>query len=126
MTLGRYFVLVFANPQGLTMRSDQLDLKQFLGGTFWDKYLMLCGRHLFPISDVAVMGICSVEGSRHHWLWEVKPDDYTVAEMFQDMGEMSVIQGRLPFTGTGDFNPSRFLPPRSYFYIFLFLTNRGW
>ena len=118
-------MLVFANQQGQTMRSDQLDLKQFLGGTFWDQFLMLCGRHLFPLSEVAVMGICSVQGQRHHWLWEVKPDDFTVAEMFHDMGEMSVIQGRLPFTATGDFNPTRFLSPRYYYYIFFLQIGGG-
>ena len=113
-------MLIFANAQGLTMRSDQVDLIQFLGATYWDKYLMLSGRHLFPISDIVVMGIVSVVGNRHHWLWEVGADDFTVADMFQAPGEMCVVQGRLPFAATGDFNPSRFLPRRYYFYLFYF------
>ena len=100
---GREFVLFFYATDGSIMRSDSMDLMQFLSGQSWDDYLHLTGRELFPLSDVLLLGIARETPPRFYKQWSVKPDDLSMSRLFNNFGQIPIAVGILPFIDGGDF-----------------------
>ena len=108
------FVIICIDRFQNIMRSDQIDLKQFLTGSYWDDILCLSG-NLFNVDGIVSLGLVSVGKYRHQWVWNVLDEDFEVSAMFQDEGDMCIIKYRLPFIVQGDFTNKRTKPSRYYF-----------
>ena len=116
--------MIFVDDKGRIMRSDQLDLQQFLSGTYWDDILVLSG-DIFPVHNIYIVGIVSVGVQRFQWMWKTKSEDHMVSDMFDDYQDMCIMRGRLPFIAQGDFNPSRSRPRRYYCFAIFFYRRVG-